>query len=169
MSYSFPVSDLTKYTKQPHTCTTLCFGRTKLNQNSCPQTPMTVRPRPLTLLTGDIRLIIILLQNQLVSDADGSSGHDWSGLEHLDPEDPHPKRKSVTKLKRRKTGARSWSTWVRPGPASQLSIFQTPGRAKGGANGSELGPYRLCGWSSSLRHISQRLAEYSVGHKRSGV
>ena len=43
------------------------------------------------MLAGDIVLIIVFLQNQLVTYADGSAGHDRSGLQRLDP---RPKEKN---------------------------------------------------------------------------
>ena len=49
------------------------------------------------MLTGDVVLIIVFLQNQLVSYADGSAGHDQSGLQRL--ESPTQREKSVSQLR----------------------------------------------------------------------
>lgn len=57
----------------------------------CPHQPSAA----LTLLTGDIGLIIVFLQNQLVSYADGSSGHDGRGRARLDPRERKKNRTAV--------------------------------------------------------------------------
>lgn len=95
---------------------------------------MTVHPRPLTLLAGDVGLIVIFLQNQLVSYTDGSSSHDQSGLKRLDTRDPPNAPKERISGPACKGKSWSWAT-EHPGVVS-------------GTNSPELGPYRLC----SLRH-----------------
>lgn len=100
---------------------------------------MTIHPRPLTLLTGDIGLIIIFLQNQLVSYANRSSSHDWSGLKCLDTREKSPKEKISESAEKRK----SWSSPCKP---ILLGIFQMLGSTH---------ILWLCAWESFLRHISQ--------------
>lgn len=105
------------------------------------------------MLTGDVGLIIIFLQNQLVSYANGSSSHDWCGLQHLDPRDPQPREKVSVPAWRGGAGAvvkRLGQT--SPCRPTEPGIFQRPGRVEGGTNSSELKPYNLCTWESSLRH-----------------
>lgn len=69
------------------------------------------------MLTGDVVLIIVFLQNQLVSYADGSAGHDQSGLQRLDP--PTQREKSVSQLRRGEVEA-GLGAPGQPSPCRQL-------------------------------------------------
>ena len=91
------------------------------------------------MLAGDVVLIIVFLQNQLVSYADGSAGHDQSGLQCLDP--PTQREKSVPQLRRGEVGAGLGASG-QPSPCRPAGpdrrFFQTLGRVERGTNSSEL-------------------------------